>query len=65
MQMILYLMTELGLKVKLYLKRIMLNLDGYPAENIDELLKIILRQTNSKENLKHLNEVNDGQNSRL
>ncbi|WP_246028013.1 hypothetical protein [Paenibacillus xylaniclasticus] len=45
----------------------MLNLDDYPAENIDELLKTILRQTNPNANLKHLDElliVKDGQITR-
>lgn len=54
-------------KTKNQAKRIVLNLDDYPAENIDELLKTILRQTNPKANLKHLDElmiVKDGQITR-
>ncbi|WP_060535680.1 hypothetical protein [Paenibacillus bovis] len=44
-------------KTKNQAKHIVLNLDDYPSENIDDLLKEIVRQTNPKANLKHLDEL--------
>jgi len=44
-------------KTKNQAQRIVLNLDDYPSEKIDELLETILRQTNPQANLKHLDEL--------
>ncbi|MDM5279685.1 WXG100 family type VII secretion target [Paenibacillus silvae] len=49
--------AKIKYKTKSQAQRIVLNLDDYPSEKIDELLETVLRQTNSQANLKHLDEL--------